>query len=145
MRDNIILVINPVCLPDKLPEIKVTIGNFSFQSLIESSKTLQLPLTQRHNELTVELINKKGEDTKVKNNQVVADLAIEIQSLTYRTFDFKPYLNKIATYTTYDNKSITGTHGYMSFAGKMKIPLESPLFLYSKNLTLHNHFEEHNE
>lgn len=141
MRDKIYLTLTPVCLPNKIPEVKININDFYMSVLLETTKTFELPVNKRQNMLVVEFTNKLGEDTVIENGKNIADLAVEIASLKYRTFDFKPYINNIATYKTYNGKTICDTHGYMSFSGLLSIPLESPLFVYAKNLILDKHFE----
>lgn len=145
MQDKLQLTLKPVCSPFKIPEVFIQINDFKCHLLLESTKTFEIPVTQRQNMLDIEFCNKKGTDTIMENGSVIADLAVEIESLKFRTFEFRPYINDIATYYTYNKELIKNTHGYMSFAGKISIPIESPLFMYAKNLALYKHFEENNE
>jgi len=145
MRDKILLTLRPRCLHNKVPEVKISVNNFLREMLLTEKKTFEIPLTCKYNKLAIEFLNKNPNDTKVLNDKIIDDLTVEILELKYRTFSFKPFLNNIGRYTTYDGDIIINTHGFMAFSGTFTVNLKSPLFIYAKHLTLNQYYKENNE
>ena len=143
MRDSVTLTIESIRTKTKNPIIEIGAnGESETFELDEKEKSFQITLTERKNIISVKLINKDPSDTKVKDNQIVEDLAVMIKSIKYRTYDFYNFIEYISRYTKDDGDIVKGVHGFMGFNGTYEIFLEVPLFVFAKNITIKNHHNQ---
>lgn len=133
MKDRVTITLKALRLPNKDP---LVIFCGTQMSLIEDFTVLSVGIGLGDNVIDIEFLNKSSKDTKVIDGKIVADLAVIVDKIEYKGFDFKPYLEHISDYTDYNGNKIKGTHGFMAFNGAMRIKLVGPLFLYSRDLAI---------
>ena len=134
MAEKLNITLEPIFLPNKFPLVKIA------NQIVElkTSTTIDIDIYNGNNQFDIEFLNKISSDTKVVDGKIVDDLAVIIKKIDYNNFDFLPYIDIIGTYTTYNNKLITQTHGFMAFAGIFKFNIRGPLFILSRDLAIIN-------
>jgi hypothetical protein len=132
------ITLDPLVVVDKHPLVNTNVNGVSNEILIKEKTVIDCVMDQIYNTIDITFVNKVPKDTKVdKEGIITQDLAVIIKSITYRTFDFIPYLEDIAKYTKVDGSDAGHTHGFMGFAGTLSISLKSPLFVLAKELSIY--------
>lgn len=72
--------------------------------------------------ITIELLNKGDNDTKVVDDKIVEDLLIIISRLSVDQLDLMDRLSKISVYKDLKNQ-VHRTHAYITFNGTMTIKI----------------------
>lgn len=133
MNDKILITLRALRLPDKDPEIL-----FCGKNLTLSSELTVIPVGTNvgSNVIEISFLNKSNKDTKVVNGKIVDDLAVIVEKLDYRGYNFHPYLKHISKYIDQHGNEIKDTHGFMAFNGTLTINLVGPLFVYLRDLAI---------
>ena len=134
MAEKLNITLEPICLPNKFP--LVSIANQTIE--LKEPITIDIDIYPGNNYFDIVFLNKLPSDTKVVDGKIVDDLAVVVKSLGYKGFNFLPYIDKLGTYTTNANKLITGTHGFMAFAGRFNFKICGPLFILTRDLAITN-------
>ena len=72
--------------------------------------------------ITIELLNKGDNDTKVVDDKIVEDLLLIISRLAVDQLDLMDRLSKISVYRDHNNQ-VHRTHAYITFNGTMTIKI----------------------
>jgi hypothetical protein len=136
MGEKIEITLEPICLPNKCPLIKITTSDQSQTIDLKERTVIPFILTLQNRCFDIEFLNKERNDTKVVNGQIIEDLAVIIKRIDHRGFDFWPEIDELGTYTTNDNQIITGTGGFMAFKGVFKFKIQKPLFILSRDMAI---------
>ena len=72
--------------------------------------------------ITIELLNKAGDDTKIVDGKITEDLLIFISRLAIDQLDLLDKLSKISVYKDTNNQ-VHRTHAYITFNGVMTIKI----------------------
>lgn len=72
--------------------------------------------------ITIELLNKGDNDTKVVDDKIVEDLLLIISRLAVDQLDLMDRLSKISVYRDHTNQ-VHRTHAYITFNGTMTIKI----------------------
>lgn len=133
MNDTLLVTLRALRLSNKDPEIQ-----FCGKHLILSTDVTEIPviINVGLNVIEISFLNKSNKDTKVVDGTIVADLAVIIEKLEYRGYDFHPYLKHISKYIDQFGNEIKNTHGFMAFNGTLTINLVGPLFVYLRELAI---------
>lgn len=133
MNDTILITLRALRLPDKDPEIL-----FCGKNLTLSTELTVIPVDIHvgSNVIEISFLNKSNKDTKVVNGSIVDDLAVIVEKLDYRGYNFHPYLKFISKYIDQHRNEIKDTHGFMAFNGTLTINLVGPLFVYIRDLAI---------
>lgn len=138
MAEQLVFTLDPICLPDKVPEIRVWVRDEAITYRLDRQFHLDFNIFNGHNRFEIEFLNKGPKDTKVVDGKIVEDLAVVIKRIDYRGFDFLPYIDHIGTYHLDEQDNlISGTHGFMAFNGKYKFAFRGPLFILARDLPIH--------
>lgn len=138
MAEKLQLTLEPICLLNKFPIVKITtISNTEIIELKEV-KIIDVFININQKTFSIEFLNKVPKDTKVINGTVVEDLAVIIKRIDYRGIDFLPYIDDLGHYYTNKGELITGTHGFMAFAGQFNFNISRPLFIISRDMAILN-------
>lgn len=136
MGEKIDITLEPICLSNKFPLVKITTSNQNQTIELKETTIISIILTLQDRCFDIEFLNKERNDTKVVNGEIVEDLAVIIKRIDHRGFDFWPEIDKLGTYTTNDNRIITGTGGFMAFKGIFKFKIQKPLFILSRDMAI---------
>ena len=137
MPDEIQLTIEPLIKKNKYPLISISVNNRRDEMYLKEKMVFNIILDQpRLNIISLDFLNKVPEDTVVKDGGIVEDLAVMLQSIKYKTFDFHPYLPYVSEYTKDNGELVENTHGFMGFKGRLDLKLKTPLFITARELSM---------
>lgn len=136
MAEMIEITLDPICLPNKFPLVKITAPDKSQIVEIKEQTIVPITLTLQDRCFAIEFLNKERNDTKVVDGKIVEDLAVIIKRIDHRGFDFWSNIDKFGTYITNDNRIITGTGGFMAFKGTFNFKIQKPLFILSRDMAI---------
>jgi len=137
MPDEIQLTIEPLIKKNKFPLISISVNNRRDEMYLKEKMIFNIILDQpRLNIISLDFLNKVPEDTVVKDGGIVEDLAVMLQSVKYKTFDFHPYLPYVSEYTKDCGELVENTNGFMGFKGRLDLNLKTPLFITARELSM---------
>lgn len=137
MPDEIQLTIEPLVKKNKFPLISISVNNRRDEMYLKEKMVFNIILDQpRLNIISLDFLNKVPEDTVVKDGGIVEDLAVMLQSVKYKTFDFHPYLPYVSEYTKDCGELVENTNGFMGFKGRLDLKLKTPLFITARELAM---------
>lgn len=137
MPDEIQLTIEPLVKKNKFPLISISVNNRRDEMYLKEKMVFNIILDQpRLNTISLDFLNKVPEDTVVKDGGIVEDLAVMLQSVKYKTFDFHPYLPYVSEYTKDCGELVENTNGFMGFKGRLDLKLKTPLFITARELAM---------
>ena len=137
MPDEIQLTIEPLVKKNKFPLISISVNNRRDEMYLKEKMVFNIILDQpRLNTISLDFLNKVPEDTVVKDGGIVEDLAVMLQSVKYKTFDFHPYLPYVSEYTKDCGELVENTNGFMGFKGRLDLKLKTPLFITARELSM---------
>ena len=137
MPDEIQLTIEPLIKKNKFPLISISVNNRRDEMYLKEKMIFNIILDQpRLNIISLDFLNKVPEDTVVKDGGIVEDLAVMLQSVKYKTFDFHPYLSYVSEYTKDCGELVENTNGFMGFKGRLDLNLKTPLFITARELSM---------
>ncbi len=137
MPDEIQLTIEPLVKKNKFPLICISVNNRRDEMYLKEKMVFNIILDQpRLNVVSLDFLNKVPEDTVVKDGGIVEDLAVMLQSVKYKSFDFHPYLPYVSEYTKDCGELVENTHGFMGFKGRLDLKLKTPLFITARELAM---------
>ena len=137
MPDEIQLTIEPLVKKNKFPRICISVNNRRDEMYLKEKMIFNIILDQpRLNVVSLDFLNKVPEDTVVKDGGIVEDLAVMLQSVKYKSFDFHPYLPYVSEYTKDCGELVENTHGFMGFKGRLDLKLKTPLFITARELAM---------
>jgi len=135
MPEELQLTIEPLIKKNKFPLISITVNNKRDELYLKEklvfNVTLDLPRT---NYISIAFLNKDPSDTVVKDGGIVEDLAVMLQSISYKSFNFHPYLAYVSEYRKDCGDIVEGTNGFMGFNGTLELKLKTPLFITAREL-----------
>jgi hypothetical protein len=85
-----------------------------------------------HN-ITIQLLNKTDGDTILQDGKIVDDLYVIIKDCIIDDISFTTSLNNISTYAGPDGTPLQ-TQGWISFSSPFNITLQTPGFLFKRNI-----------
>ena len=133
MNDSLLITLRALRLPNKDPEILFCGKNLTLSSDITVSP---VDINIGSNIIEISFLNKSNKDTKVVNGTIVDDLAVIVEKLDYRGYNFHSHLKHISKYVDQHGNEIKNTHGFMAFNGILTINLIGPLFVYIRDLVI---------
>lgn len=135
MAETIKFILKTLRLPNKHPEILFCGKHMILdQDEVEILYDVKLGL----NSVTIKFLNKFPHDTKVVDGKIVADLAVIVDKIEYRAHNLHSYIESIGEYIDDNNRLIQGAYGFMAFNGTLTIRIESPVFVYLRDLAIKN-------
>jgi len=138
MSELVQITLEPVAKENKHPLIHVNVNDVSNEIQFKDKIVIDCIMNKIYNTIDITFVNKVLKDTEVdKEGNITKDLAVIVKSITYKTFDFHPYLEDISKYVRVDGSEVGNTHGFMGFAGTLSISLKSPLFILAKELSIY--------
>lgn len=137
MPEQVQLTLEPLVKKNKFPFISITVNDKKDEMYLKEKMVFDIVIDKpRLNVIDIVFLNKHPSDTIVKDGIIVEDLAVILKSITYKTFNFHPYLQYISEYRKDSGDIVGNTHGFMGFKGKLKLKLKSPLFITARELAM---------
>jgi len=137
MPDEIQITLEPIVKKDKYPLISLTVNDKKDEIYLKEKLVFNIVLDlPRLNIVALDFLNKDPSDTVVKGNGIVDDLAVMLQSISYKSFNFHPYLPYISEYRKECGELVEHTHGFMGFNGRLELKLKTPLFVTARELAM---------
>jgi len=137
MPEEVQIILDPLVTKNKYPFISITVNDKRDEMYLKEKLVFSIMLNQpRTNVIVIDFINKDPSDTVVKDGGIIEDLAVMLQSITYKSFNFHPYLTYISEYRKDCGEIVENTHGFMGFKGRLEIKLKTPLFITAKELAM---------
>jgi len=134
MAEILQITLEPLITKNKCPLININVNNSVQEIHLKEKLVLDITLTNRKNIITIDFLNKSPKDTVVEDGAIVEDLAVMLQSLIYKNFNFHPYLEYISEYRKDNKEIVKNTNGFMGFKGTLEIKLKTPLFITAREL-----------
>lgn len=115
----------------KNPDFAVIYGGDEIQA--SSSKSVSKLQTRYHYEiettklsnLSVSLLNKESNDTKLVDDKIVEDLYVAIEDFSVDDINLKNKINSISSYLNENN--VSKTYGFLGFNGTMTLKVHHNL------------------
>ena len=137
MPEQVQLTLEPLLKKNKFPLISISVNEKKDEMYLKEKMVFNIVLDRpRLNVVSLEFLNKVPEDTVVKDGGIVEDLAVMLQSVKYKTFDFHPYLPYVSEYTKECGELVENTNGFMGFKGRLDLKLKTPLFITARELSM---------
>lgn len=133
MADKVLFTIKALRLKNKNPEIEFC-GKLI--TLVDDYTVIPVDVCVGLNLIEIKFLNKTNRDTKVIDGQIVEDLAVIIEKIEYKGFNFHTYIESIGNYIDNQGNNVNNTYGFMAFNGTLTIKLIGPLFVYSRDLAI---------
>ena len=136
LRDQLQITLEPIVKKEKVPLIDLCVNDSIQRIELSSLQIHDIVLPYRNNVISINFLNKHPKDTVVKDDRIVEDLAVMLQAVNFKNFQFHPYLKHISEYRKHTGELVEDTNGFMAFTGRLEIKIQTPLFITAKELSI---------